>query len=909
MVQRRVRSHRTVEFARFNLIGGGDSQSDSDEYSSEEPDDDDVVDDDNDDDEYSQSSSSSSSDCSGRGFFVSPRRSHSKNPKKNKKQQQNTKKKRKTTRQHSGATPVPHNTPSKRGDRELQTQQQQGSSVPRTRSGSRTSSRASSVASSRAGSVYNSSEGDRVRDDIRRSGVHPLLVDSMDGEEREREHALARLYSPSLELAAVLEGGAGAGAGGAASLASSGADSQRSSAGPSTPRSQPLAIAGRSPAHSRHAHPDAELELSTQQQPPPLPQTSLDEASSTPSQDSGEQVVSISTQLTSQLSSTATSNSAPSRSGVASVAARSSTTVVNSSHASHANHSGQANHSTTKAGGSRSSHANALVTNNSTASDYHSAQAGYSRSVPAHHLTAQLRMTNLTCVRCRGSYLHWSDMSASVGEAGSYETDLCQPCYIDQLSFRTERRRSIAQSPVDFYHSLPQFLYIQMEYCEQTLRELMNSGQLWKRHSSAQIWAIFRQVTEGLAHIHSNGILHRDLKPANIMFAANGVAKIGDFGLAAMKPPDVPAAKRRLFDEQLDLLSESHSVTALADDASTSSTFISTATSTSKPAVDPLLSDGGADPLQLLFEQPALAESTAAAEEPDVISSLSLLLDGDSGGGRRRTGRNRHFSGGAAGASGDYLSANLSSAATALLPSTSTLSFLSSRMDSDSSFGENDFTTSIGTYLYCSPEMLNDKNQTRSYNEAVDLYSLGIILFELFYPFHTEMERGHTLLALRGEPIVFPADINTKYEHDQPELLVELITSLLQRDPSSRPSAVELLGMLPLCAHIEENPLLPGTLSPTSSSSGGVISTSPLATRLSRSLHAMPDSKALFATREDNLKLHAMLQQERTRIQQLEIEQEKLRRKHLKLQQEHRALLRKCSNCTHCAALSEPFDH
>ncbi|KAJ3130344.1 hypothetical protein HK098_002573 [Nowakowskiella sp. JEL0407] len=72
------------------------------------------------------------------------------------------------------------------------------------------------------------------------------------------------------------------------------------------------------------------------------------------------------------------------------------------------------------------------------------------------------------------------------------------------------------------------FLYIQMEYCEKkTLRDVVDDGL-----DDEEAWRLFRQILEGLAHIHSLGMIHRDLKPSNIFLDAAGNVKIGDFGLA-----------------------------------------------------------------------------------------------------------------------------------------------------------------------------------------------------------------------------------------------------------------------------------------------------------------------------------------------------------------------------------------
>jgi class 3 adenylate cyclase len=48
-----------------------------------------------------------------------------------------------------------------------------------------------------------------------------------------------------------------------------------------------------------------------------------------------------------------------------------------------------------------------------------------------------------------------------------------------------------------------------------------------------QALTIAEQVCLALEHAHGHGVIHRDVKPGNIWLAADGTAKLGDFGLAA----------------------------------------------------------------------------------------------------------------------------------------------------------------------------------------------------------------------------------------------------------------------------------------------------------------------------------------------------------------------------------------
>ncbi|KAL9102752.1 MAG: hypothetical protein Q9187_009087, partial [Circinaria calcarea] len=190
-------------------------------------------------------------------------------------------------------------------------------------------------------------------------------------------------------------------------------------------------------------------------------------------------------------------------------------------------------------------------------------------------------------------------------------------------------------------------LYIQMEYCErQTLRDLIN-GNL--HANPEECWRLFRQILEGLSHVHSNGIIHRDLKPDNLFIDSSNNIKIGDFGLA--RPGDYQAATKAR---------------------------------------------------SINIANPAL-------------------------------------------------------------------------------------TRSIGTSLYVAPEVKS--TGAGDYNEKADMFSLGIIFFEMSYPLKTAMERVQMLEQLRAEKHTLPSDF------EKPEMATQgdIVDSLLRHKPSERPSSTELL--------------------------------------------------------------------------------------------------------------------
>lgn len=102
-----------------------------------------------------------------------------------------------------------------------------------------------------------------------------------------------------------------------------------------------------------------------------------------------------------------------------------------------------------------------------------------------------------------------------------------------------------------------------------------------------------------------------------------------------------------------------------------------------------------------------------------------------------------------------------------------------------------DFSTVVGTVFYTAREVA-----TGDYDEKVDMYSLGIVFFEMCYPLSTGMERAQTLNELRLSSINFPSNfVESKYKMEK-----KIIKVLLDHNPKERPSASELLqsGWLPV---------------------------------------------------------------------------------------------------------------
>jgi serine/threonine protein kinase len=94
-------------------------------------------------------------------------------------------------------------------------------------------------------------------------------------------------------------------------------------------------------------------------------------------------------------------------------------------------------------------------------------------------------------------------------------------------------------------------------------------------------------------------------------------------------------------------------------------------------------------------------------------------------------------------------------------------------------------TTGVcGTGFYIAPEI---ELASKFYDEKVDIFSLGIVVFELWNPFDTEMERFVTLKELREK-----SKLPDNFLKDHPDV-GQFIGWLLNANPAARPTALEAL--------------------------------------------------------------------------------------------------------------------
>ena len=110
---------------------------------------------------------------------------------------------------------------------------------------------------------------------------------------------------------------------------------------------------------------------------------------------------------------------------------------------------------------------------------------------------------------------------------------LLDPAASDRLRREASAARRISHPNIVKIHDVGEdsgHLFLSMEYVEgQSLKELI------QRHSVLPVERVrnyVREICEGLAAAHSQGVVHRDLKPGNVLVTPDQRVKIIDFGLA-----------------------------------------------------------------------------------------------------------------------------------------------------------------------------------------------------------------------------------------------------------------------------------------------------------------------------------------------------------------------------------------
>jgi serine/threonine protein kinase len=142
-------------------------------------------------------------------------------------------------------------------------------------------------------------------------------------------------------------------------------------------------------------------------------------------------------------------------------------------------------------------------------------------------ITNQSADVDPICHLCQTAYKDWEASFEHWGliDAVLQPLNLCIPCYMRSIPSDVDTSNiSIRPRQV-----LRDYLFILMEYCEYTLSEAVDHCL----GDESKIWDYFAQSVQGIAHLHSKGVIHRDIKPNNI-FVHEGSVKIGDLGLATI---------------------------------------------------------------------------------------------------------------------------------------------------------------------------------------------------------------------------------------------------------------------------------------------------------------------------------------------------------------------------------------
>lgn len=471
----------------------------------------------------------------------------------------------------------------------------------------------------------------------------------------------------------------------------------------------------------------------------------------------------------------------------------------------------------------------------------------------------------LICNICTKAYLDWAVAFTDWGklDASLQPLNLCTDCYqlaLTKMGFDLSRVQIIVKSKAGgagassssaSAAATPKrtqptitvsYLFIQTEYCDATLLETCTSSgaetpsqaasssslameQIFQvdKQLSARRWQLFWEVCEGLAYLHTSGVVHRDLKPSNI-FVKDGSAKIGDLGLATYNSAGgssdggscgsaavgdghgAPVPPQSATDG-----SSGTAGNGTATEATTT-TSSSSGSSGQKRSRQQSEEEGAAEAnadvagrrehrihnhvhhcpqqqqhdvrldagdVDAVGRQRALAVTSASGwasldgrplDASIIASSWSFATGG--GGGGFTFDRDQDVA--AAGHEGP----GGAGAVVRRSPPTPRNNHVHAQPG-----GHHHHLPSrgVGTWLYMGPECMSGQ-----YSDKSDMYSLGVVLYELWSPFASQHERVRMLDALKRGAV--PRSFVDAFP-----VQAQLISNLMQHDASKRPSASDLL--------------------------------------------------------------------------------------------------------------------
>ncbi|KAJ2793838.1 hypothetical protein H4R20_006415, partial [Coemansia guatemalensis] len=416
------------------------------------------------------------------------------------------------------------------------------------------------------------------------------------------------------------------------------------------------------------------------------------------------------------------------------------------------------------------------------------------------------------------------------------QMQLCQTTLQEFLLHRNERiassQMAAATTPQSSQESACDLQSIkdeeEMPWCEASERELLIDPVMNVR--------LFRAIVEGVKYFHNRGVIHRDLKGANvfldIVYADSGGNPISRAGSGVGRPAASNALARRhgsqpsfgipgvanVHADAWDAIDGGNLKERPASDdtrnghsAGGAGAFTNGRTVDWGMVFDSIianrsvnarmtqgpgpLSASRAEPVSAHASQRHVPRNSAEEEQPPAVtfiprigdfglatkSTLGVHTSGDEYAFIGNDAYSRSSSGGLGAVRSD------TAASTATATSEGYYSPLQPppMLRRGSLVDDIRRTSNVGTITYAAPEQLCDR--TTEYNEKADIYSLGIIFFELYYPFATAMERVSVIKDLRRG--VFPPEFLQMWPKE-----AAFILQLMDADPDRRPSAKEILA-------------------------------------------------------------------------------------------------------------------